>query len=129
MEEQIKLLRRYNLYKELCLIEPRMWTKNHHLLHMLTNTFIFNFTIFGIYKIYYKLYDPEVGMIETLMRSNRFKIFIIGIITTNISLVYLNYIYLPKYVYEEYYSQLTNDEFYEMYHNLKLSYNLKNNYS
>jgi len=117
-EFEIDRSKRFEMYKQLVKLEPRMWTKNHHLIRMFTNSLTINMTIFAIYKIYYKYYMPDIGLVGSILQSNKMKIMISSIFIINGLLFYFNYSILHELIYESYYSHLTNKDFYIMYENM-----------
>lgn len=125
LEYQIDYSTRFKYYKELKEMEPRIWTRNHHSVRMLTNCCIINLTMYGLFKIYYTYYIPEHGLLKSMLISNKMKILLISLFAVDCSLYYFNYAKLDEMIYGSYYSHLTNKEFYEMYESVKIA-KLKN---
>lgn len=109
---------RFRLYKEMRNFEPRMWTRNHHLIRMATNCFVVNFTIYGIYNIYFNHYDSQVGFAESLFRSHRMKLWLFSIFALGGVLINFNYNVLDTMIYNSYYSEINDKDYYLMYEDL-----------
>ena len=119
-------LQRFLLYKAMLAVEPRMWTREHHMLKMMINSFTINATIFTVYKIYYKLYNPSIGFVESLMTSNKMKVWFLATALLNYGTYYFNNKLLDKVVYHNYYSHLSSKDFYMMYESMMRNHKMKN---
>jgi hypothetical protein len=118
---------RFTLYKEMAKIEPRMWTRNNHAFRMFSNCFMINFSFFIIYRIYYRHYNPNIGLIQSFIKSNRIKFLLLSMIFVDIGIIYLNYFKLDKYIYNTYYAQLKDEEILQMYEGIVKVKQIKNN--
>ena len=106
---------RLTLYKSMLKHEPRIWTRNHHLIRLWTNTFTVNFSIYCLYKIYYNYYNKSLGFFDSIKNSHKIKLLLITMILVDASLIYLNYFKLHDYVYGRYYSHIPDIEYLGMY--------------
>ena len=109
---------RVKLYKEMKYIEPRIWSREHHLMRMLSLAFSVNFTIYSLWRIYYNT--------NYLSKFLNRKIWILTMLIVNTSVFYFNIFLIHKLAYDEYYKDLTDEEFYSMYESLVFSQKKKN---
>jgi len=116
---------RYELFKKMSRVESKTWKKNNHLQRLFGDIFFFNFNVFVLFKLYYRVCDPEKSIQYNIKSSTKFKVYLL--ILTCINFSYLNYRnnIFPRKIYEECYSSLTNKEFIQLYNhvtNPKLKY-------
>lgn len=118
---------RLTLYKDMLKYEPRMWTRNHHLFRLWTNTFSANFTIYCLYKIYYNYYNKKEGFILSLKRSHKMKFILSSLIVIDSFSIYLNYFKLHEYVFDNYYSHISDEDLVRMHDSIVKIKQLKEN--
>jgi hypothetical protein len=117
-KEKLNYDLRFSLYKDMLRYEPRIWTKNHHLIRLWTNTFTINFTIYCAYKIYYKFYNKNVGFLISLKNSHKMKFVIISMLVIDSFLIYLNYFKLDEHIYDRYYSNISDEDYLKMHESI-----------
>jgi hypothetical protein len=96
--------KRYAMYKEMLKYDPRIWRQEHHIVKVLINVLIGNYTMFMIYKLYYNHYDSTRPLLHSLLKP-KFIFLTMTTIAIDAALFHFNYIHLPKLVYEEFYSK------------------------
>jgi hypothetical protein len=116
---RINFLQRFQMYREMKEIEPRMWTREHHLMKMLSISFGINFTIYGIYKSYYSFYNPSIGFMDSFLNSHKMKFILFSVVTVDFLIFYFNSNYIHQMIYRDYYSTISNKDFYQMYEGMK----------
>jgi polyferredoxin len=96
--------KRFNLYKEMLKADPRIMKQEHHIVKILLNVFISNFTMVMLYKLYYHHYDSKLTFLNNFLKPKFLALttFTFGL---NLFLIYLNYNYLPRVIYNEFYSK------------------------
>jgi hypothetical protein len=117
---------RFLMYKEMTKYEPRMWTKNHHIIYVGTNIFMATFFIYSFIKIYYSY---SFGFVENIKVSSKNK-FLLASTLIILPLGYLvNNKYLDHFIYDKYYNSdlVTDSEFLKMYDELVSVKKLKDN--
>lgn len=121
---KINFLQRFQMYKEMKEIESRIWTREHHMMKMLSISFGTNFSIYGIYKIYYNFYNPCIGFINSLSNSHKMKLILFSVVAVDSLIFYFNSYYIHQMVYRNYYSKISNKDFYQMYESMKTKYTM-----
>jgi hypothetical protein len=114
-KEKLNYYTRISLYKDMLKYEPRMWTRNYHLFRLWTNIFTVNFTIYCSYKIYYKFCNKNEGFMSSIRRSHKMKFVLFSIILIDSISIYLNYFKLHDFVYDTYYSHISDEDFVKMH--------------
>lgn len=117
-KEKLNYNLRFSLYKDMLRNEPRIWTRNHHLIRLWTNTFTINFTIYCAYKVYYKFYDKNLGFLISFKNSHKMKFVLISMLLFDSFLIYLNYFKLDDYIYERYYSNISDEDYLKMHESI-----------
>ena len=111
--------KRYNMYKEMLKYEPKIWRQEHHIVKVLVNVLMGNLALFMFYKLYYHCYDIKFPFYKSLLKP-RFMFWTLMAVGVNYSLIYLNYSYLPKLIYEDFYSKaiISDTDFLDLYDHL-----------
>jgi hypothetical protein len=108
--------KRYKMYKDMLTYDARIWRQEHHIAKVFINVAVGNITLYTLYKLYYHIYDPKYPFTYSLVKPKFIKTVLL-VTLVNSSLIYLNYNYLPRVIYEEFYDkQIVNDmEFLDLY--------------
>jgi len=114
----LKEFQRFNMYKEMKSVEPRVWRKEHHLARLFTTIFAVNSSLYLMFKIYYRYYNPSLGFFESLIACHRMKMAFGLIIAIDYSAYLFNRDWLHQKVYSDYYSSLSDVDYYAMYESL-----------
>ena len=76
--------------------------------------------------MYYKYYNKNEGLLNSFASSNRMKLLFLSTILVDSLLIYLNYVKLDEYVYDRYYSEISDENFIKMHDTLVTRKKLKN---
>jgi len=118
-------LKRYSMYFEMLKYEPRIWTRDHHFYKMASISFAINTTLYCFYKCYYSFYSPSIGLFDSIILNHKMKLLLAFTIGIDLLVYKFNNKYLHKMIYNEYYKEVPNNEYYEMYEEILRKNKLK----
>jgi hypothetical protein len=118
--KKLSKARRMAMYRELKSIEPRMWTREHYLIKTGLTIFAVNFSLYGLWTIYYKHYRTEYKFVGSISCSTMAKLLLFGMFILNSFVLYFNTILIHDIVYSKHYEHLSDNDFFSMYESLLL---------
>lgn len=121
-------LKRFSMYYEMLTIEPRIWNREHHFYKLTSISFAINTTLICLYKCYYSYYSPALGFFDSLLKYQRMKALIAFAFGLDLLVYKFNSQYLHKMIYDNFYSDVPNKEYYEMYEEIMRKSRLKNDF-
>jgi hypothetical protein len=118
--KKLSKARRMAMYRELKSIEPRMWTREHYLIKTGLTIFALNFSLYGLWTIYYKHYRSEYKFFGSISRSTMAKLWLTSMFMLNSFVLYFNTFLIHDIVYSKHYEHLSDNDFFSMYESLVL---------
>lgn len=105
---------RMNYFKIMAAHESRIYNRYHHIAKIFSSIFIINSYIYFLYHVTVQRSRISPQLMKLSFQSKYF-IPLILLTAFNINIHFLKNHYLDHFVYKNYYSQLTDEEFFELY--------------